>query len=516
MAHEFELPDVGEGLTEAEIVRWLVEPGETVTEDQPVAEVETDKAVVEVPAPVNGTVAELRAEEGEMVSVGTVIITFDVDGDSDATDDEGEPADKATTDEAATEDDDSTTDAAPTGADGRVFAAPSTRRLARELGVDIAAVDGSGPGGRVTEADVRAAADATDTVESGADDAPPSGDDADTDDTDDDVRSAVRRVDEEADDGGSDATPDEKPTAAEAADRDRTLAAPATRKLADESGVDLDAVPTDETRDGEAFVTPEQVQQYAEAQTEAQAADTAAVADTTADTAGDERIPYRGIRRTIGERMAESKRTVPHATHHDEVDVTRLVEIRDRLSDRAEARDTKLTYMPFVLKAVVAGLQEHPVLNAQLDEDAEEIVLRSDYNVGVATATDAGLMVPVVDDVDRKGLLAIADEMRDLVSKARERSIAPEEMQGGTFTVTNFGAVGGEYATPIINYPEAAILGLGEIKRKPRVVDDEIVPRDVLTLSLSIDHRVIDGAEAASFVNTVSAYLEDPELLLLE
>jgi pyruvate dehydrogenase E2 component (dihydrolipoamide acetyltransferase) len=172
--------------------------------------------------------------------------------------------------------------------------------------------------------------------------------------------------------------------------------------------------------------------------------------------------------------------------------------------------------MPFVIKAVVAGLKEFPILNSQLDEENDEIVLRGEYNIGVATATDAGLMVPVVRNADRKGILEIADEMNELVEKARDRSITPEEMQGGTFSITNFGAIGGEYATPIINYPETAILGLGAIKDRPWVADGEVVPRKVITLSISVDHRVVDGAEAAQFVNTVKEYLASPELLLLE
>jgi pyruvate dehydrogenase E2 component (dihydrolipoamide acetyltransferase) len=515
MVREFELPDVGEGLTEAEIVRWLVEEGDRVSEDQPVAEVETDKAVVEVPAPVNGTVREILAEEGEVVPVGTVIITFDVDGEGDAeteTETEADGAPATGTGEGTAEIETQTETAG-----GRTFAAPSTRRLARELGVDIGSVAGSGPGGRVTEADVRAAAEEPEPAEAEtgteATGAP---------------ESAVRRVGDGED---SQESVETDARSADTADRDRTLAAPATRKLADDEGIDIDAVPTDRRREGEAFVTPEAIEAYAESQRRAQAADADAVSvgeeaagttETDRETAtsgaarGDERIPYRGVRRTIGQQMERSKSTIPHATHHDEVDVTALVETRGRLRERAEDRGSDLSYMPFVLKAVVAGLKEFPILNSRLDEEREEIVLRGEYNVGVATATDAGLMVPVVEDADRKGLLEIADEMNELVGKARDRSIAPEEMRGGTFSVTNFGAIGGEYANPIINYPETAILGLGAIKEKPRVVDGEIVPRHVMTLSLAVDHRVVDGADAARFVNTVKEYLRSPELLLLE
>ncbi len=513
MVYEFHLPDVGEGLAEAEIVQWHVEPGETVHEDQVVAEVETDKAVVEVPSPVNGTVHEIHAEPGELVNVGDVIISFAVEDDT--------PAEAADTDTETPDDESADT----TPGETRVVAAPSTKRLARELAVDITAVTGSGPGGRVTDADVRQAAEhdtETDDAETPA-----------TDHATSSVQSATRKVTDDGDDLGFHRSPD---STADAADRSHTLAAPATRRLADEHGVDIDHVPTDETRDGHPFVTHEQVAQFAEAQQQAQAADAEALAQQSG-TMGDvdredERIPYRGVRRTIGTQMERSKFTAPHVTHHDDVDVTELVATRTRLNASPVANDTKLTYLPFIVKAVVAALKQHPILNAQLDEDNDEIIVRRNYHIGVATATDSGLMVPVVRNADRKGLRQLAAEIADLTAKARNRSISRDEMQGGTFTITNFGAIGGEYATPIINYPEAAILGVGAIKDKPRVVpadstasspaetdapdDKTIAPRKVLTLSLSIDHRVIDGADAAQFVNTLKSYLASPDLLLLE
>jgi len=546
---EFKLPDVGEGVAEGELLEWHVEVGDRVTEDQVVAEVETDKAVVDVPSPVNGTVRELRADPGDVIPVGDVIITFDVDGESEAGDTVDDAAAEAEAGDAVT-----TAEAGDVAADdtgngqsgGRVFAPPSARRLARELDVDIGRVDGSGPGGRITEADVRAAAEDGEGSDEGDDGG--SGlksavtriggdEDGETDGTDDDgLTSVVSAVEESADGvasgGGADASGAGGGTAPESADRDRTLAKPATRRVAQELDVDLDAVPTDETRDGEPFVTEAAVREYAEAQQRAQAADAAAVAagGGSAETAiepadtlparsgegGERREPYRGVRKTIGEAMERSKFTVPHVTHHDTADVTDLVETRERLKPRAEDRGVRLTYLPFVLKAVVAALQEHPVLNTSLDEENEEIVYRDYYDIGVATATDAGLMVPVVEGVDGKGLLEIAADVADLTSRARDRSIELDELRGSTFSITNFGAIGGEYATPIINYPETAILGLGEIKERPMVVDGEVAPRHVLTLSLSIDHRVVDGADAARFVNTLTEYLEDPSLLLLE
>ncbi|MGZ0746897.1 dihydrolipoamide acetyltransferase family protein [Haloparvum sp. AD34] len=522
---EFKLPDVGEGVAEGELVSWLVAPGDTVTEDQAVAEVETDKALVEVPSPYNGTVKELRAEEGEMVPVGDVIITFEVpeegevegEGEAEAAAGaEGEPEDEAEAETAAEpETAEATAEAeeVSTGK-GRTFAPPSARRVARELGVDVSAVDGSGPGGRVTEADVR------EHAESGGAEPEPTPEPSER-------KSAVtKREPEGGAEAGAAAGEGPPPSAAaEAADREKTLAVPATRRVAREEGVDIDAVPTDETREGEAFVTEEQVREFAAAKRgEVEAVEGAEAAEAGAPEAGaevagpkpSETRPYTGVRRTIGKQMAQSKYTAPHVTHHDTAEVTDLVDARERLKPKAEAREVKLTYMPFVMKAIVAGLKEYPILNSELHEDEEVIEVKNYYNIGIAVATDAGLMVPVVENVDEKGLVELAAEVNDLATRARERKLKPAEMKGGTFTITNFGAIGGEYATPIINYPETAILGLGGIEKRPVVEGDDVVARETLPLSLSIDHRVIDGAEAAEFTNTVMEHLNNPLLLLTE
>ncbi|WP_418283829.1 2-oxo acid dehydrogenase subunit E2 [Halorubrum sp. DTA46] len=540
---EFKLPDVGEGVAEGELVSWLVAPGDRVEEDQPVAEVETDKALVEVPSRYDGTVEELFVEEGDVVPVGDVIISFRVDedgaGDEAASDDADAAADAEAADDTAASDradDSSDTDTAagaePDTPSGRTFAPPSARRLARELGVDIAAVDGSGPGGRVSEGDVRAAAEGGTTGgDSGAD----AGDTAEPRPAPTDVGSADRksavskRGASDSSTAGSGSSTTDAATAGssapEPADRETTLATPATRKLARELGVDIDDVPTDETRDGEAFVADEAVQAYADALesgTEAAgapeprsvAADAGPVSAQDASVSADETVPYRGVRRTIGKQMERSVYTAPHVSHHDTVAVDALVEAREQLKPKAEEQGVRLTYMPFVMKAIVAGLKEYPYLNSELREDDEEIVLKGEYNLGIAVATDAGLMVPVVENVDEKGLFELAEEVRDLASRARERKLKPAEMKGGTFSITNFGAIGGEYATPIINYPETAILGLGAIEERPVVRDGEVVAAPTLPLSLSIDHRVIDGAVAAEFANTVMDHLETPLLLL--
>ena len=519
---EFKLPDVGEGVAEGELVSWLVAPGDRVEEDQPVAEVETDKALVEVPSSYDGVVEELFAEEGEMVPVGDVIISFDVDErsssasqtQSDDVDEEAEPSDPETeapdtegepgesVDDAKTD----TEEAAAATPEGRVFAPPAARKLARELGVGIVDVEGSGPGGRINEADVRAHHEAAEAHDETADETP--------------VTPGEGEAPPEPSGAGASGTA--SPDAGPAAERETTLAVPATRALADELGVDIDAVPTEKRRDGEAFVEEADVRAFAERQ-EVEDAEGAAeagaevteTADSAAEPAREETIPYRGVRRTIGEQMATSKYTAPHVTHHDTAVVDDLVEARETLQEAAEEEGTRLTYMAFVLKAVVAGLKEYPVLNSELDEEEGVIRLKNYYNVGIAVATDAGLMVPVVENVDEKGLLELADEIQELATKARDRSISPEEMRGGTFTITNFGAFGGEYATPIINHPETAILGLGAIEQRPVVKNGEVVAAHTLPLSLAIDHRVIDGAEAAQFTNAVKDYLAAPTKLLL-
>ena len=564
---EYELPDVGEGVAEGELVVWHVDPGDRITEDEVLAEVETDKAVVDLPAPVDGVIEQLHADPGEVVPVGDIVVTIDTDADG--------PPDTETAPESASSDTDGTetgrTSAvepatAENGAGpgtevdtspGRVFAPPHVRRLARELDVDIGAVEGSGPGGRVTEGDIRATAEAAETgePETSAEAADQPGARPTTRENGQRNSAVTRR--EPTENG-------ETAGGVEPADRDRTLAVPATRGVAGELGVDIDEVPTKKTREGEAFVESADVRAYAETQQAAQAPDTAVTSSDAAVTSSDAAVtssdaavasseaasaatetdadgttstpsgaapetattaeteaetvtrePYRGIRQTIGDQMAESAFTAPHASHHDTAPAEGLVDARERLKPRAEEAGVHLTYMPFVIKAVAAVLPEYPAMNAQLNEEAGEILYHNRYHIGVAVATDAGLMVPVVEDVDRKGLLELAAEVNDLVERARNRELEPAELQGSTFTITNFGAIGGEYATPILNYPETGILGLGELTQRPVVEDGEVVARHTLPLSVSIDHRVVDGAVSANFCNDLQTYLEDPIHLLL-
>ncbi|AHG01264.1 branched-chain alpha-keto acid dehydrogenase subunit E2 (plasmid) [Halostagnicola larsenii XH-48] len=513
---EFELPDVGEGVAEGELVAWLVGTDEHVVEDQPIAEVETDKALVEIPSAYDGVIVERCAQEGDTVPVGDVLVVFEVDeGAAEATDtvvpdeepeETTEPTERPQSDRIERGDE-------PGVSDERVFAPPSVRNAARELGVPLSAVAAPEPGDRITERDVREAArrDAGDTVPLSDSEPPEPATERESNGTTPDGTTSGR---------APSSSTGNAPISFEAAGRDRTLAMPATRRLASEKGLSLDDIPASEQRDGEPFVTPADVRTYSRDDASASSVSDSSGTDSPPTTEegprpGD-RIPYTGVRRTIGEKMATSKYTAPHVSHHDEVDVSELVEARSRLKPEAQARETKLTYMPFAVKAVVAGLKEVPAINAELDEENEEIVLHDEYNIGIAVASDAGLMVPVIDNADQKGLLELADEISDKAARARDRSIGLEEMQGGTFTITNVGAVGGEYASPIINHPEAGILALGSLKERPWAEDGEIVARETLPISMSVDHRIVDGAEAARFTNEVKRYLNNPELLLLE
>jgi len=428
MAFEFKFPDIGEGLTEGEIVRWLVKEGDEIKEGQPLVEVETDKALAEIPSPRTGVILKIMAKEKEIVKVGQVIVTIGEKGEAVAAP-PPPPRPKSVgvvgeLEEAPEEvpgparvAGGKAEPAKPSLVSEHALATPAVRALARELGVDINKVQGTGPEGRVLEKDVRQAAEAK-------------------------------------------AKPPE-------------------------------AKPAEEVKGAK------KVKKY----------DLYGYVD---------RIPLRGVRRSIAKAMVKSKYTAPHVSAMDEADVTELWQIREKEKKVAESKGIKLTILPFVIKAVIAGLTEHPYLNATLDDDSEEIILKKYFNIGLATDTPEGLMVPVVKNAKDKSIFELAQELAQLAEKARSRTIDLADLKGGTFTITNYGAVRGIYGTPIINYPEVAILGVGRIQDMPVVREGKVVVRKILPLSLSFDHRVVDGAEAARFLNTVITRLEDPDLILLE
>ena len=461
MVKEFIFPDVGEGIHEGTIVKWHFKEGDAVKADQTIVEVETDKAVVELPAPATGTILKINYQVGQVVKVGQVLVAIGEPGEKyspaakapEAKHEEkaGAPARKppeqATAGPAAAEKAQAEEPPAPARAEkaqpapkkaevppvapaGHAMASPSTRRLARELGVDLSSVRGTGPGGRITDDDVKAAGKAP----------------------------------KEA--------PGVEVPGGEKAERPEAVTAP--------------QAPSDQK--GPKVVFEE----------------------------GDEKVQLTHLRKVIAERMMYSKTHIPHACGMDYCDVTKLAVVREKEKKTFEPKGVKLTFLPFIVKAAAIALKEYPEFNANFDSETMTIVKRKKINIGIAVDTPEGLMVPVIKDIDRKSIVEIARDIEHLASLARERKLKLDDMRGGTFTITNIGSVGGMYSSPIINPPEIAIMGVHRIKDLPLVVDGRIVARKVLGLSVCFDHRVVDGAAATLFMNVVKQHLEDPDLMLVD
>jgi len=404
MLYEFRLPDIGEGIAEGEVVRWLVNEGDVLQEDQPMVEIMTDKATVEIPTPRAGRVVKRMFAEGQICPVGKVLIAIEV-ADTPSAGAPASPVAVVDVTPSATPGERAPSSNGVNARDAGVLATPATRKLARDAGVDIREVAGTGRAGRVTSDDVRAHAESP---------------------------------------------------------------APAAR-------------------------TP----------------------DTAGD--GDTRVPFRGVRRKIAEHLVHSKHTAAHFTYVEEVDCTDLVALRERANAVLAAKGgAKLSFLPFIVKATAAALVKFPQLNAMLDDAAGEIIQRGHRHIGLATATDVGLIVPVVRDADRLSIVQIAGEIERLAGLTRAGKAAREELTGSTFTITSLGALGGLMATPIINHPEVAILGVHKISKRPAVRGDSIVIRDLMNLSISVDHRVTDGYDAARFVAEIKAALESPASLYPE
>ncbi len=463
---EFKLPDIGEGVTEGEIVNWLVGVGDGVKEDQDLVEVMTDKATVTIGAPKAGKIAELKGEVGDVVPVGQVLVVFDVaDGGGEAKASEGKSSEGKSSEGKSSE-------AKPAAAAKAAPAPPS---------------------------EAAAKAEPAEAKETKA--------------------SAVGDIKEEL--------PGMSSPSSNGASRgeyynDKPLAAPATRKLARELDVDLRRVSPSGPNQR---VTREDVEAHARGGSGSPAAPAKPAAASApaplpaaarpAEAKGDERVPIRGLRKRVFENMARSKRTAAHFTYWEECECSELIALRDRIKGFAEAEGVKLNYLPLIIKAVVASLRRHPTLNALVDDEKGEIILKHTYDVGIAVATDNGLIVPVLRSADQLSIIEISREIDRLSNEARQGKSRREDLGGSSFTVTSLGKLGGSFATPVINYPEVAILYVPQIKQKPVVKDGQIVVGNVMNLGVSFDHRVIDGHAGASFVQDVCEFLQDPDRLLL-
>jgi len=448
---EFKLPDIGEGVTEGEIVNWLVKEGDVVKDDQPMVEVMTDKATVTIASPRSGTIAKLGGKVGQIVAVHAVLVVFNLDA---------------------------------TGASGSVSGNASGN------------VSGNGHANGAPKKDDGPAA------------------------------TAVGDIKETLPGMGA-----RKPVAAQAQAvsasagyfNDKPLATPATRKTARELGIDLKRVPPSGAQgrvtkdDVVAFSRGADAEPTTTRQASQQMTNQALPAPVPiAVGALEERVPFAGMRRKIANKMAQSVHTAAHFTFVEECDVTALKALRDRLKAPALEAGVKLTFLPFIVKAVVAALKKRPILNSALDETTSELVYRKYYNIGIAASTDSGLMVPVVKDADHKSLLEIAAEIDRLGTEAKSGKSKAADLSGSTFTITSLGADGGLFATPIINFPEVGILGVHRMKQRPVVKDGQIVIGDVMLLSLSFDHRIVDGHVGAAFAYDIIRYLENPDRLFLQ
>jgi len=436
---EVKLPDIGEGVTEGELVKWLVKPGDTVKADQPVVEIMTDKATVEVPTPYAGVVKELKYKEGDVMPIEKTMLTLETGGASAGAAKAEAPAPAkapasnggakaptpATQMQAASAQakpaaqTQSTNggglDVYPPAADSKVLATPATRRLAREMNVDINQIQGTGLAGRVTREDVGGAK------------------------------------------GGT--------------------TAPAAR--------------------GGGIQAPRLAYQGPAG-------------------AMEERVALRGVRKKIAENLQMAKQIIPHFTLAEEANVTALVELRAQAKAAAEKVGAKVTFLPFIMKAMIATIREFPMFNASIDDQASEIVYKKYFNIGFAADTPNGLLVPVIKNADMKTVLELSKEIQELAGKAREGKLSLEEMRGATITITNIGSVGGTYATPIINHPEVAILGMYKIVDRPLWQNGQWVPAKMMNFTITCDHRLIDGAVAANFMKAFVARIESPSSLMLD
>jgi pyruvate dehydrogenase E2 component (dihydrolipoamide acetyltransferase) len=427
------LPELGEGVTEGELIKWLVKPGDAVKADQPVAEVMTDKATVEVPSPIAGVVKELKFKSGEVVKVDSVMLVLEggSGGSKSATTSAASVAapqqqrpGPVTPGPVPQSAGGMSSTISPPVADFKVLATPSTRRLAREMNVDLNTLSGSGLAGRVTREDVLK------------------------------VKSDVG------------------------------MGAGATR-----AGT---AMPTQTAGQFRGTPTPLSSQ------------------------GAEERVPLVGIRRKIAENLQRSKAIIPHFTLMDEANVTALVALRESLKDYAEKNGTKITYLPIVMKAMIATIREFPMFNASIDDAASEIVYKKYFNVGFAADTPNGLVVPVIKNADQKTIIELSKEILDLSKRARDGKLKPDEMKGAGITITNIGSIGGTYATPVINHPEVAILGMYKIDEKPVIKNGQLSSIKVMNYTVTADHRLIDGAVAARFLKAFIERMENPGRLMMD
>ncbi len=435
MRHVFKFPDIGEGLEEGTIVEWYVKKGQQVESGQSLVQVETDKVTTDIPSPKTGTIAALYGSEGETINVGDPLAEIEIEGV------EGEEAVKEE-------------EQKPSG--------PSEESVEEEEGAGVVGtIEVAGEGGHLPSS-----------------------------------QEGVEQAEK--------AEEEEKP-------KKKALATPVARALAKDLGVDINNIKG--TGPG-GRVMKEDIYNYVEQKKPEKPSEPAPGKEV------EEHVEYEDltqIRKTIAKNMSRSKQNAAHMSVMDEVEVSELVRIRNKYKEKYKDQGIKLNYLPFILKATALALKKHRQLNSELDLDNDRILFRYYYNIGIAVDTDKGLVVPVIKHVDRLSVYELAQKTSEIARKARDGELTMEDMKGGTFTVTSYGSIGGQFAVPVINYPQSGILGIGRIVKKPVVNEnDEVAPGHMLPLSMSVDHRIVDGGEVSRFLNTLMGYLEDPVTLIME
>jgi len=459
---KFEFPDTGEGVTEGKFLDWKISEGDAVEEDQVVGEAETDKAVVEIPAPSDGTVKELMAEPGDQVEVGEVIMELET-----GKEDTEEVQDKSKEEEPTNEETKEVEQVEHSSED--VLALPKVRRIAKEKRIDLESLNVEG---RIREEDLEGV-EKTGTKDS----------------TEENVKSdETEEVDESV------STPED------------VKATPSVRKLAREKGIDISKV-EGSGRGGKA--TREDVKTFNEDTVSDSETEESREVVNNSSVSGEN---LSGLEKNIARKMTESRFSAPHVTHVEKIDMTSLADLREKANSDIEAH---LTYMPFIMKASMLAIKNYPRMNAHFNGEKMEIDTKEEYNFNIAIDTEKGLLVPRIDEIGEKNLLEIAQDLADTVQKAQNSKLNREDMNPGSFSITNLGVIGGEEFTPIINPPQTCILGIGKISETAEVVEGEVVPRMTMKLSFSYDHRVIDGAKAARFVNEIKENLENPEEMMV-
>lgn len=442
MAFEFKLPDPGEGIHEGVLVKWHKQVGDSVNEDETVCELETDKAVVEIPSPKDGTIAELRFKEGDTINVGDVFLVITEEGEEVTQVSMAKPSEEVKN-EVATKEEPVPEKKEYTGvigdvsgvesmdldapivekkeevSDSKVKALPKVRKLAEEKGIDLNKVKGTGPDGAITMKDIEGESSEA---------------------------KAVEKPEGSKEEGGS-------------------------------------QVKSKRKYDMFGYV---------------------------------DRIEFKGVRKVIADNMLNSVQKTAQLTHMDEADVTHLYEIRKSHKEMAEKQGVHLTFLPFVLKAMMKSIEKYPIINSELDREGAEIIVKKYINIGIAVDTEYGLVVPVIKRAENKSVMDLAKEIQELAEKAKEKKLNPMDMKGGSITVTNVGSIGGKFVTPILNYPQSTNLGIMRITEEPRYIEGELKPRKIMPIVLTYDHQVYDGATAARFMNELKLHLEDPDLMILE